>query len=163
MQRDAIISDCGTYRYRLSRRWADGPTCLFIMLNPSTADAFEDDRTVGRCIKFAKRERCGSLDVVNLMAFRATDPKDLPDDLDTARGPENLRYVCRAAGAASGPIIAAWGAHPKANLASPQVSLLITLMGRQMYTLNLTKNGAPGHPLYIGNDAPLTPLFGATS
>ncbi len=37
-QSSAVISDCGKFRYRLDRRWADGPICGFIMLNPSTAD-----------------------------------------------------------------------------------------------------------------------------
>jgi len=36
---NAIISDCGQYRYRLSRRWGVAPAAMFVMLNPSTADA----------------------------------------------------------------------------------------------------------------------------
>ena len=39
----ARLSDCGTYRYTLGRRWDDGPTATFVMLNPSTADASQDD------------------------------------------------------------------------------------------------------------------------
>lgn len=60
---DAILSDCGRFRYALTRRWADGPTALFIMLNPSTADACADDPTIRRCIGFARREGCGALRV----------------------------------------------------------------------------------------------------
>ena len=47
------------------------------MLNPSTADADHDDRTIGRCISFAKREGCGGLIVGNLFQLRATDPDEL--------------------------------------------------------------------------------------
>jgi GTP-binding protein len=39
----AVLSDCGGYRYVLWRDWAAGPRALFILLNPSTADATQDD------------------------------------------------------------------------------------------------------------------------
>ena len=56
----AIISACGQYRYHLWRRWDELlPTMVWVMLNPSTADATEDDPTIRRCIGFAKREGCG--------------------------------------------------------------------------------------------------------
>jgi hypothetical protein len=73
----ADLSDCGTYRYRLGRRWAEGPVDVWIMLNPSTADATVDDRTIGRCMEFSRRWGAGALVVGNLFALRATDPTDL--------------------------------------------------------------------------------------
>ena len=71
----AIISPCGRYRYRLDRRWGDGRTMGFIMLNPSTADAENDDPTIRRCIGFAKREGCDAIAVVNLYALREGRPE----------------------------------------------------------------------------------------
>src|SRR5438105_250311 len=66
------------YRYLLTRSWDHIPQAMtWIMLNPSTADAFRDDPTIRRCISFARREGCGSIRVVNLFALRATDPRDL--------------------------------------------------------------------------------------
>ena len=74
----ATISEDGLYRYALSRTW-EGPiwSLAFIMLNPSTADATEDDPTIRKCIGFAQRNGCNAIEVVNLFAFRATDPNDL--------------------------------------------------------------------------------------
>ncbi|MEM6973424.1 MAG: DUF1643 domain-containing protein [Pseudomonadota bacterium] len=158
MQGDAVISRCGRYRYRLRRWWSDGPTCLFIMLNPSTAGAERSDPTIRRCIGFAKREGCGALSVVNVMAFRATSPADLPEDTALARGPRNAAHIRRAIGDADGPIIAAWGAHPKAEQASDRVLRQVSRAGRRLFALGLTMGGAPGHPLYIRADAQLVPM-----
>ncbi|HHM8581358.1 DUF1643 domain-containing protein [Pseudomonas aeruginosa] len=47
----AIISECGQYRYLLTRPGdclADKGTAVFLMLNPSTADAALDDPTIRR-------------------------------------------------------------------------------------------------------------------
>ena len=78
MIRTAVIDKTEKYRYSLLREWDDTRhKCLFIMLNPSTADASRDDPTIRRCIAFAKREGCGGLHVVNLFAYRATDPVEL--------------------------------------------------------------------------------------
>ena len=79
--READFSDDRKYRYRLYRsipqvvRWIK--PCLFIMLNPSTADESKDDPTIRRCVSFANRELCTSLTVVNLFSLRATNPKEL--------------------------------------------------------------------------------------
>lgn len=153
----AVISNCGAYRYRLTRKWASGPQCLFIMLNPSTADGYKNDATIRRCIGFAKREGCGSLAVVNLMAFRATDPKSLPSDKHEAFGPQNLFFIKSAIVEATGPIIAAWGSHPRAQQYSKEVLRMLRSMKRPIYALKLTKDHAPSHPLYIKANAPLVP------
>jgi hypothetical protein len=78
MKKDAKLSDDKLYRYQLSRIWDETkPKVLFIMLNPSTADADVDDPTIRRVINFAKSWNYGGVYVVNLYAFRSTDPKGL--------------------------------------------------------------------------------------
>lgn len=149
-QGGATISQCGQYRYDLRRTWASGPECTFIMLNPSTADANEDDPTIRRCISFAKREGCGSLLVVNLFAFRATDPKVMADAEDPI-GPRNAVFLDEAI--KNHTVIAAWGAHPLARQAGKRLSKEYDLM-----CLGKTKAGAPRHPLYVRGDAPLISL-----
>ena len=43
----AVLSPCGTYRYRLGRTWlGDRPAAVFVMLNPSTADVRGDTQRV---------------------------------------------------------------------------------------------------------------------
>jgi hypothetical protein len=66
------------YRYVLWWRWGDATKrCLFIMLNPSTADEHVLDPTVKKCVKWARSWGFGALDVCNLFAWRATDPSEL--------------------------------------------------------------------------------------
>jgi hypothetical protein len=71
----AVLSPDGVYRYRLDRVWGAGPRVLFVMLNPSTADATQDDPTLRRCLGFARDWGYGSLTVANLYAYRARGPQ----------------------------------------------------------------------------------------
>ena len=74
----AIISDCSKYRYELHREWdKDKKKVLFIMLNPSTADSYNDDLTTIRCMNFAKKWGYGGIMIGNIYPFRAKRPKDL--------------------------------------------------------------------------------------
>lgn len=167
MEKTAVISDCGKYRYRLGRRWSNvGRPCLFIMLNPSTADAFEDDPTIRRCIAFAKSWGCSELTVVNLFAVRATDPKDMMAASDPV-GPDNMEHVKSAADFAvrgycypkdcNGPVVCAWGAH---GAYMDQANTVLGWLEAELIKpvcLGITKSGQPKHPLYLASDTPLTP------
>lgn len=151
---DAILSPCGCYRYLLTRTWdAALPVLVFCMLNPSTADASQDDPTIRRCIGFAQREGCGGVAVVNLFALRATDPDKIPLD-SSAFGPENITHITAAVKGRR--VVLAYGAH---HLAHPHVWRPLIDRIRQhaagLYCLGTTKAGAPRHPLYVRGDAPL--------
>jgi hypothetical protein len=150
----AVISDCGQYRYALTRWWGDGPVCGFIMLNPSTADAEKDDPTIRRCVGFARREGCGALLVLNLFAFRATNPRDMADAADPV-GPHTDHYLLDLIQNVDGPLIAAWGAHWMAGERANDVTAMI---GRHCVCLGKTKDGSPRHPLYVPADQPLVAL-----
>lgn len=155
MSMGAVISECGRYRYTLHReihqpvRWVR--PMLFVMLNPSTADASKDDPTIRRCFSFAKREGCASLTVVNLFALRATDPKDLGWAEDPV-GPENDRHIQEQVSKhATGWIVAAWGSN---TMAFKRAERVVHMLG-DVWCLGTTKLGAPRHPLYVLGDAPL--------
>lgn len=151
----AIVSPCGKYRYRLDRRWGMGPLMGFIMLNPSTADAEQDDATIRRCRGFAQREGCGGLVVVNLYAFRATKPADLwaVDALERIGGPQ-AEFELHRAIEKSEIMVAAWGG--KTQRAEHWI---VERYGRRLKCLGKTKDGHPRHPLYVKGDAPLVPLL----
>lgn len=147
--RGAIIDGSGLFRYRLWRALgqpAEGRV-LFVMLNPSTADASVDDPTIRRCIGFARRWGAGALDVVNLYALRATDPGELRRAADPV-GPDNDRHIVEAAREAS-IIVCAWGAHPFARRRAAHVSGLLRAVGTPLECLHVTADGSPRHPLYV--------------
>ncbi|MFF9690264.1 DUF1643 domain-containing protein [Streptomyces sp. NPDC014623] len=171
--RTAEISPCDRYRYRLTREWDDArPPATFVMLNPSTADADQDDATVRKCIRYAQRWACGSLVVVNLFAWRSTDPRRLPTGPE-AVGPDNDGWLSQAALDAldsGGPLVAAWGAHstrqPRSGgselpglevlTVEQRVADVLTLPGMGRLTaLSVTRDGHPGHPLYLRSEARL--------
>lgn len=159
MKRRAIISDCGNYRYRLSRRWAKGKPCLFIMLNPSKADMKIDDRTIKKCIKFSEAWGCGKLYVGNLFAYRTSKPTEMKKAKDPI-GPDNRRHLRRLARKVTrggGICIAAWGVDGK-HLGQNQIVVRwFRRWGKELHYLELTKDGHPKHPLYLL--ASLTPTL----
>ncbi len=159
----AIISDDGVYRYWLRRELplqlgAAEDTCVFIMLNPSTADAEHDDPTIRRCMGFAEALGCSALEVVNLYAHRATDPEVL---LRAGRrgvdivGPDTEANI-EAAAARGRYVIAAWGA----NAPLPRVADVLGIPGpamAELFCLGTTDSGAPRHPLYVRADKQIEP------
>lgn len=175
----AIISACGNYRYRLWREWRLHPlpakwdmftdddgtpvldgegkqwgeplSCVFVMLNPSTADADQDDATIRRCVAFAKAWGYDRMEVVNLFAWRSTDPKAMlaltASDIDPV-GRDNRHHVHGAVERA-GIVICAWGAHG-GHIGQDETMLgWLEEHGADPHALKVTKDGFPGHPLYI--------------
>ncbi len=146
----ARISECGRYRYTLERRWGFGRgLCVFLMLNPSKASAELDDPTVRRCTEFARKWGFEALTVLNLFAFRATDPKEMKAAEDPV-GPHNdatIVEICTFADR----VIAAWG-RDGAHLgrAAYVTALLRDHCGVVPEALRLTQEGHPTHPLARG-------------
>lgn len=153
----AVISDCGRYRYWLMRRTAvlPGRKALFVMLNPSTADASLNDPTIRRVIHFATCMGAAELAVVNLFALRSPSPKALLAGDDPV-GPLNddaISYGCRWADV----IVAAWGATPAGppwfrTLHRDRVAAFQQRAVGGIKALALTAGGDPRHPLYLRND-----------
>jgi hypothetical protein len=145
MDNKAIFSQDGLYRYWLSRTIAPtGKKVTFIGLNPSTADASNNDPTISRCINFAGQWGASTLIVVNLFAYRSTDPRALKGTSDPV-GPENDAWLKKAV-MQSDITIAAWG---NLGTLNGRADLVRNMFSTQLHTLRLTKSGMPSHPLYL--------------
>ena len=156
----AVISDCGLYRYRLYRRWGAAPASLFVMLNPSTADAERNDPTIRRCMDFARGWGRGGIHVVNLFALRTTSPKTMMAAADPV-GPDN-EYHVKEAYRECVEVICAWGSHGRYRRQDRVMLDWLREAGScQPYALKITKSGQPGHPLYLPKDAEILPFCGS--
>jgi hypothetical protein len=152
---EAVFSEDRAYRYQLSRTWGDeSRPVVWIMLNPSTADAMADDPTVRRCAGFAKAWGFASLRVVNLFALRSTDPRGLA--CADPVGPANDGFILLAAQAGA-LVIAAWGTHGHLRGRGAQVTRMLGEADISLDCLGVTKDGHPRHPLYVRADAELVP------
>lgn len=157
----ADISPCGKYRYRLARPLSGGPglPLIFVMLNPSTADASIDDPTIRRCIGFGERMGRCRIEVVNLFSFRTPYPEELRDaqrrgeDIIGPRGDQALD----ALHALPATVICAWGP-PKWPFVRERARAVADRVARRipLYCLGTSKDGSPRHPLMLRGDAPLT-------
>ena len=135
---------------------------LFVMCNPSTADAFKLDPTVGKCATFARRWGYGTLEVVNLFAMRSPYPKDVVAMIERAK--RDGRDVARmtgsdstndgaivAASERSDLIITAWGAMEFCWSRGRRVRDILS--HRELFHLGKSKDGHPKHPLARGKAA----------
>ena len=148
METNAVISDCGKYRYELHRTWdKKKKKVLFIMLNPSTADSNNNDLTTIRCMNFAKKWGYGGLMIGNIYPFRAKRPKDLRKWLNEGSdyafwksGYDNENHVNDMAQQAD-LIVCAWGGnHPGVPVWVEEIVYL--------HYLELCDDGiTPKHPL----------------
>lgn len=156
----AYFSPCRTYRYLLTRGAPHAAHVVtFCMLNPSTADADQNDPTIAKCIKFAGRfaRELGwytddgqvAVRIVNLFAIRATDPRDCFGHPKPVGGVQNdlaILDACRGADL----VIAAWGAHTKAAARAAEIRRFLANNGIKMHRLGPpAKGGEPKHPLYL--------------
>ncbi len=148
-----MYSECEAYRYLLSRVWdAQGKRALFVMLNPSTATEVQNDPTIERCERRARRLGFGAMQIANIFAFRATDPKVMRAAADPV-GPENDAVLHDAlATARPDLVLCAWGAHGAHLGRGAAVAQMLRLSGVPLWHLGLTAAGHPRHPLYIGYD-----------
>ena len=152
----ANFSDDGMYRYLLWRTWHESrPHVLWVLLNPSTADAVTPDRTVNACTAFSKAWQHGGLEIVNLFAYRTPNPKALCSAQDPI-GCENDRYIREAAKRAT-RIVVGWG-NKGVNKERDQdvCRLLLESTSQPLCCLGTNLNGTPRHPLYVPRTTCLT-------
>ncbi len=170
---DAILSDDQRFRYSLSRTFAplDGQAnwagrmprgVMFVGLNPSTADAAQDDPTIRRCIGFAQDWGFDKLWMANLFAFRATCPRDLIDryrqggDI-VGRNDYHLREQLKRVS----KVVACWGSTrvPDLQPRAERIKAMCAHEGHKLWCLGRNKDGQPKHPLYLSKETELELLW----
>lgn len=146
----AKISDCGNYRYSLSRIWdKDKEKVMFLMLNPSTADANENDPTIRRCMGFAKSWGYGGLLVGNLFQYRSTNPDHLLK-CENPIGHDNEEVLFELSQQCHKVILAYGNDHiiQKLGQRFPSYDAFREIK-KPLYYLEFSKDGVPVHPLYL--------------
>ncbi len=152
----ALFDEDSLYRWRLWRAWdASRSRLLWVLLNPSTADAHHDDPTLRRCVGYAARWGYGAVEVVNLFALRSTDPRALHAAVDPV-GHANNAHIATAALEAD-LVVCGWGAHALASSRAAAVVDLLCDAGHLLHCIGVTKAGQPRHPLYARGSAVATP------
>lgn len=157
MRSEALISECGLFRYYLYRQWDDKlPLLAFVMLNPSTADATVNDATIKKCISFAIALGYGGIVVLNLYAYRATKPADLK----RAGYPigANTDTVIQLILPGVAATVCAWGANARQRPERAAQVLEIIRRHSAVYALRLLDDGVPEHPLYLPHTCKLIHL-----
>lgn len=149
-------SSHGRHRFELRRAISlkigveDRGSVLFVMLNPSTADATNDDPTIRRCKAFAREWNFSELIVGNLYSLRATDPALLraAESPNAAANPDHVRALAREADR----VVVAWGA--SAAFDEEHINFMVDhcFEGVPLFCLGRTKEGHPRHPLYVKAD-----------
>ena len=152
MQRDACISQDKLYRYTLTRIWnpRSGQRLMgFIMLNPSEADANDDDRTIDLCMLTALKHDFDGIYVVNLFAWISPDSSVLPDAPDPV-GPDNNEAILEMLERTSDMRVAAWGVHRTRRVADLITDRIVEvehlIRPVLLWALGLSKEGHPNHP-----------------
>jgi hypothetical protein len=150
----AVFSPDRCYRYTLTRVWDPaGKKLVFIGLNPSTADEHRLDPTLRRCLRFGYDWGYGRFDMLNLFAFRATDPRAMKAAAEPI-GPDNnahIKLVCARADL----VVACWGTHGSFKRRDRAVKAMLEAEGIKLHYISLSRDGHPKHPLYLSSE--LTP------
>lgn len=146
----AVFSECGQYRYLLTREWNSSlPQLTFVGLNPSKADEYSDDNTIRKLVKLADRNGYGSILVVNCFPLIETDSKKLlavpQDELD-----RNMVYLQAHS---KHPIVLGWGDHELVKLSGMEDKLRTMIPVAYCFAIN--KSGTPKHPLYLKDSSVL--------
>lgn len=160
----AVLSACGAYRYRLERDVAmDGPVYAFFGVNPSTADASENDATVRKWIGFTKRWGASRFIVGNVFAFRSKDVKRLAYE-GNPWGDDNYFHVDQIMAQAD-ILVPCWGSRiklpKKLHKSLDRFAERFDGYGKPVMVFGRTASGDPTHPQMLGYDTKLVPWSNA--
>lgn len=155
----ASYSDCGRYRQALTRDWTPQGqvprAVLFIGMNPSVASAEVSDPTCHRELVFARDWGFTRYLKGNMLDWRATSPKDIPQDPGMACSPDNLTALLHMAQEAELVVMAYGKLHKRYQPIVRQITGRIAALGKPLKCFGLNKDGSAKHPLYLRKDSQL--------
>lgn len=153
------------YRFALCRRWSTAPLRVYVGLNPSTADAINEDATTRRWRAFCERDGFGGYIAVNCFPYRATDPRELvaaaERGIDLTGGQEGEElFQAMFTHPHVREAVACWGNAPNRKLeprlrAIAELILSPALHANPVKCFGYTQSGQPKHPLYLPSVAAL--------
>jgi hypothetical protein len=143
IHKSAEFSDCGLYRYLLTRKWDESkPTAMCIGLNPSTANSDLDDQTIMWLTAILRHHGYGELLMTNLYAIISSKPDKIFSVSDPQR--DNNSWLQDTARKAS-IIIYCWGNFERIEYRAKQVQKMLP----DGHCLGKSSSGAPYHPLAV--------------
>jgi hypothetical protein len=149
MPNECVFSPDRSHRYTLIHRWDEllNPDygIAWICLNPSTADEHQLDPTLRRIRDFSAMWGYSFFIMLNLFAWRATQPADMKISADPI-GPDNDRWISHWS-AKVDRVMLGWGEHG-AHLDRGQ-QVLAYLDRSKTFCLERNASGQPKHPLYV--------------
>lgn len=152
----ASFSEDMRHRYHLTRRVLDPLPGAFkslgwLMFNPSTATASENDATIRKVIGFTRRAGYCDLEVVNLFSLRARNPKEVAVNLADASNDDNLRAIQEVA-SRTNVLVCAWGTLADNAWGQEQVRTVLDWLPLEttLLCIDTTKSRSPVHPLMQG-------------
>ena len=149
MPNECVFSQDRKHRYTLIHRWDEllNPDhgIAWICLNPSTADENQLDPTLRRIRDFSATWGYSFFVMLNLFAWRATQPADMKRTTDPI-GPDNDRLIAHWSGKVD-RVMLGWGEHG-AHLGRDQ-QVLAYLDRSKTFCLERNASGQPKHPLYV--------------
>lgn len=156
----ATFSSCKKYRYLLYRLWDnfENGFCIFIGLNPSTADENNDDPTIRRCVDFAKRFKYSGLYMLNLFGYCSTDPKELLKINDPV-GKWNNKVIKEICENNNGYKICCWGNYGSFKNRGVQLINFLDHFDINLHCFGFTEKNEPKHPLYLSKESKLEKII----
>lgn len=147
MERSATFAHDGRHRLELGRRWGEGAPVVWVLLNPSAADATRDDPTIRRCIGFSRAWGFPAMTVVNLFSLCSADPRALDRD-EVAEADANADVVARTVAGAPVAVVA-WGRIGARRAARSRARAVLAERTSGYCCLGVNGDGSPRHPLYV--------------
>ena len=167
-----LFSRCGSYRWILKRELLIGKkTVVFLGLNPSKANSFNNDRTLSRIINFCSRWNYKNIYIINLFGLISKSSSRLSKSKDPIGGNNDLITLMTLQFWRKNincDLWLGWGDKGQLYGRDRVVLKLIKNMSnlnpnennqfKRVFSLGFSSKGNPRHPLYMPNESFLKPF-----